>query len=374
MARDNDVHFYFFSAGNTWFWLPEHGLRAGNFPREYLRGFRIGGVRICPSLPFRLLRRPFDILIAGIDGRFAMPVAYLIARLKRKPFVLWTGIWCRVQSRLYRPAFPLTRYLYRHADAIVVYGEHVKRYLMSEGVSEEAIFVAPHSVDNALYSRPVPESEKTSLRQRLGIPVEKKVVLFLGRLEEVKGLPYLIEAFARLRRSDAVLLIAGTGSLRRSLEDLAAGRGIADSVRFAGYVSPEDSVAYYAVADICVLPSVTTPRAKELWGLVVNEAFNQGVPVIATDAVGAAAGGFVRDDLNGIVVPERDTAALARSLELLLDNSALRQRLGENALRTIPDWNQEGMAASFRKATDYAVAQSGRRKRSAVADHETQVS
>ena len=63
--------------------------------------------------------------------------------------------------------------------------------------------------------------------------------------------------------------------------------GIADRIRFAGYVHYNETVHYYAISWVYVLPSVTTPVFKEPWGLVVNEAFNPGVPVIASEAVGA---------------------------------------------------------------------------------------
>jgi hypothetical protein len=79
------------------------------------------------------------------------------------------------------------------------------------------------------------------------------------------------------------------------------------TVRFAGYVPSRETRPYYALADLFVLPSITTASFKEPWGLVVNEAFNQGVPVIASDAVGAAAGGLVQSGVNGLIVPERDS-------------------------------------------------------------------
>ena len=63
-----------------------------------------------------------------------------------------------------------------------------------------------------------------------------------------------------------------------------------------------------------MLPSITTALDKEPWGLVVNEAMHAGLPVVATDAVGAAAGGLVRDGENGFVVPERDADALAAAV------------------------------------------------------------
>jgi len=357
LAHYHDVDYYFFSAGDEWYWQQEHGVRTGDFHYEYLPGFRLGRVRVTPTLPWKLWRGDYDVYIKCINGRFALPAVYLIARLRRKPFILWTGIWMRLQTPFHRLAFLLTRYIYRHADAIVVYGEHVKRYLISEGVPPERIFVAAHAVDNELYSREVSEREKTALRQRLGIASGKKVVLYLGRLEEVKGLPYLLEAFAFLRRDDTVLVLSGTGSERSMLEQMVREKGLTDRVRFTGYIPPEQTVAYYALAYVYVLPSITLPYFKEPWGLVVNEAMNQGVPVIATDAVGAAAGGLVQDGVNGFVVPEQDSAALAQALRRVLDDPELRNQLGRNARQIIAGWDNERMVMGFRQAIEYVVEQ-----------------
>jgi len=357
LACYHDVDYYFFSAGGEWYWQQEHGVRAGHFQYEYLPGFRLGRTRIVPTLPWKLWRGNYDVYIKCINGKFALPVTYLVARLRRKPFILWTGLWMRLQTPFHRLFFPLTRFIYRHADAIVVYGQHVKRHLTSEGVPAERVFVAAHAMDNDAYNEPVSQDETDGLREKLGIE-SRKVVLFLGRLEEVKGLDYLLEAFANLTRDDAVLILAGTGSKKAQLRSLARQMGIADRVRFAGYVQPEDTPLYYALARVLVLPSVTTPVFKEPWGLVLNEAMNQGVPVIATDAVGAAAGGLVQDGVNGFVVPERDSVALGHALQRILDDRALREQMGQNARRTIDGWDNEAMVLGFRQAID-AVARGG---------------
>lgn len=356
LARYHEVDYYFFSAGDEWYWQQEHGVWAGNFHYEYLPGFRLGRTRITPTLPWKLWRGDYDVYIKCINGRFALPVAYLIARLRHKPFILWTGIWMRLRTPFHRLAFLFTRYIYCHADAIVVYGEHVKRYLISEGVPPERIFIAAHAVDNELYSREVSEREKTALRRRLGIASGQKVVLYLGRLEEVKGLPYLLEAFAFLRRDDTVLVLAGTGSERSMLEQIVREKGLTDRVRFTGYIPPEQTVPFYALAYVLVLPSITVPEGKEPWGLVINEVMNQGVPVIATDAVGAAAGGLVQDGVNGFVVPEQDSAALAQALRRVLDDPELRNQLGRNARQIIAGWDNERMVMGFRQAIEYVTS------------------
>ena len=358
LARRMDVHFYFFSDGNDWFWQKEHGIFGGRFSHEYLSGFRLGGSRIVPGLLWKLLRRRSDATISSVDGRYCMPLAYLAARLTRTPFLLWTGIWFPIETPFHRLVKPITRYFYRHADAVIVYGDHVKRFLIAEGVDENRIFIARHSVDNTYYSRRISELEKADLRGRLGISAEKKVVLFLGRLEEVKGVRYLIEAFAQLSPKDAVLVIAGEGAQRSALETLSRARCVPGSVLFTGYVPIEASVTFYGIADVCVIPSISTPEVKELWGLVTNEAFNQGVSVIATDAVGAVAGGFVRDGVNGVVVPEKDSASIANALSRILGDDEMRGKLSSGARETVAESTHQRMADAFVAALEHAMTPS----------------
>lgn len=356
LAGYHEVEYYFFSAADDWYWLPEHGVHAGNFRHDYLPGFRIGKTRFTPTLPLKLWRGRYDVYIKSINGRFALPVTYLVARLRGKPFILWTGVWARLDTPVHRLVFPLTRYIYRHADTVVVYGEHVKRYLMTEGVAEHKIVVAPHAIDNDAYARAVPPAETDALRRSLNIDPDAKVVLFIGRFEEHKGLDVLVDAFASLDRHDAVLVLAGAGSQRPAIERLARERGVADRVRFPGYVPPPETVAYYALAWVYVLPSVTTPVFKEPWGLVVNEAFNQGVPVIASDSVGAAAGGLIQHGVNGFIVPEGDRASLARAIATVLDDPQLRQAMSANARRIIAGWDNEEMVRGFRHAIDSVLS------------------
>jgi glycosyltransferase involved in cell wall biosynthesis len=92
----------------------------------------------------------------------------------------------------------VTRWIYRHADAIVAEGVHVRSYLVEQGVQADKIFVARPAVDNSLYSPVVSSEEKARCRANLSLN-GRKVVLYLGRLEESKGIEYLIRAFAQLR-------------------------------------------------------------------------------------------------------------------------------------------------------------------------------
>ena len=124
----------------------------------------------------------------------------------------------------------------------------------------------------------------------------------------------------------AALVLVGGGPIRARA--VATGAVLPEGPRSAG-----DVRNFYAGSDVVVLPSVPTRDFREPWGLVVNEAFNQGVPVIATDAVGAVAGGLVRHERTGLVVPAGDADALAAALRRMHDEPALRARLGSRRAR-----------------------------------------
>jgi glycosyltransferase involved in cell wall biosynthesis len=117
-------------------------------------------------------------------------------------------------------------------------------------------------------------------------------------------------------------------------------------------VGQHDLPALYAAADAVVLPSVRTATFTEPWGLVVNEAMHQGTPVIASDAVGAVAGGLVADGRNGLVVPEGDADLLAARIRMLALNPDLRDQLGVRARADVAPYTftawVEGMRAALR--------------------------
>jgi glycosyltransferase involved in cell wall biosynthesis len=360
LAQYFRLDYYFFSAGDEWYWEQKNGTRAGSFRYEYLPGINLLGTRLTPILARRLWRGKYDVFVKCIAGRFALPLTYCIARLRRRPIILWTGLWMTLQSPFHRLIFPLTRFIYRHVDAIVVYGEHVKRYLVTQGVEAERVFVAAHAVDNAIYSQPVSDDAIKSLRTKLSLTPEDRVILYLGRLEECKGLTYLVRALAELETKNARLVLVGEGSQRVLLQRQIKELGLTDRVRFLGYVPPEETLPYYALADVLVLPSISTPQGKEQWGLVVNEAMNQGVPVIATDVVGAVAGGLVQDGINGFVVPERDSSAIAGALGKIIESPDLRDQMSRQTRRIIAGWDNENMVLGFRRAVEYVTADTER--------------
>ena len=356
LAKQLFVRYYFFSDENEPYWERKNPTGLGAFESTTLSGFSIfPRFRISLSLVVVLLFSRYDVAIKCTNGRFALPVTFLIAKLRRKKFVLWQTIWYHPATFFHRLSYPLQKHIWRRADAIVVYGEHGKRFLESKGVPSEKIRIAWQAVDNSSFNRPVTNIEQSELRRRLGLQQEK-IILYVGQLVPVKGIPFLIEAFRLIERKDVTLIIVGRGPLEEELKRLCIN---SDNVLFLGYLPPHELPVLYAASSALVLPSVSLPQMKEAWGLVVNEAMNQGCPAIVTDAVGAGIGGLVQNGKNGFVVPERNAAALAEAINLVVSDTDLASRLRLEARDTIREWTFERWASGFTDAVRYSMGEAG---------------
>ena len=296
------------------------------------------------------LARDHEAVAAMVTGRVALPAAWLGARRARRPFVLWASMWRHPRTPAHALSFPVMRRIYRSADAILTYGEHVSRYVAERRGSDCNVFVAPQAVEADLFGRPVGEAERTAWRAAAGIGPRVPLVLYVGRLVREKGVETLLTAWEDSYRDGEVLCLAGEGPLR--------GRGTAPHVTYTGHVERDTLPVAYAAADVVAVPSLDTPSFLEPWGLVCNEAMHQGRPLVASAAVGAAAGGLVRHEVTGLVVAPGDARALGGALRLLLDDPERRARLGAAGREAIAAFSHEAAADAFGRAL--AAARSNR--------------
>jgi glycosyltransferase involved in cell wall biosynthesis len=186
-----------------------------------------------------------------------------------------------------------------------------------EFVGEEKLAVIENGIEVSRFAA----ADGASLRIELRAGAGRRVVACVSRLAPEKGVDLLIRAMARVGR-DALLLLAGDGPGADKCRALAASLGLSDHVRFLGL--RDDVERIYAAADVVVMPSLW----DEAFGLVVVEAMAAGRAVVVTRS-GAmpelVAGG------RGIVVPKRDELAMAGAIGRLLDDDALRARMGQAA-------------------------------------------
>jgi glycosyltransferase involved in cell wall biosynthesis len=350
LAEVFDADFFFIGRGTERYWSKDHSFEFGRFS-------------VMPSRPpwrfvRTLLQGRYDCIIFGLGGRLTLLEVWFTAEALGTPYVVWTGLWEHPRTLFHQLTRPLVRRLYRSADAVVVYGPHVAATVEAESGRRERVYSAPNAVDNQAFRSFVPPERVAQLRRELEVR-EGSTAIFAGRLVPEKGLELLFRA-VRSTESLANLLIAGSGPLESELKRLAERLGIESVVRFAGYVQNNDLAAYFDASDFLVLPSVTTRRFKEPWGLVVNEAMNRGRPVIASTAVGAVAGGLVVDHRTGLVFREGDEAALAAAIEELARDDELRAHLGAEAKRHVLDCSIEKNVGVFREAVETVLAERDR--------------
>lgn len=170
-----------------------------------------------------------------------------------------------------------------------------------------------------------------------GARANERCILFVGRLIERKGVSHLIRALGTIRRQiPARLVVIGDGPERARLEQVTREMGMAEHVEFRGRVSDEELRLAYAAADLFVLPSVLDARQDtEGLGVVLLEAMNYGVPVIASDIGGIT--DIVLHEQTGLLVPAGDEGALASALSRVLGDGALSRRLGEAGRKRLHD-------------------------------------
>jgi glycosyltransferase involved in cell wall biosynthesis len=298
---------------------------------------QLGAVRKAASGRYRAV-------ICGLGGRVALPGAYLAARRTRVPFVLWASMWSHPRTPAHALSYLPTRHLYRHADAVVTYGRHVSDYVEARRGTRANVFEAPQAVSAEEFGKDIAPDLRRHARMHAGAPGEGGfLALFVGRLEREKGVRVLLDAWRRADLGeDSVLALAGEGPLGAEVQRAGSG------VEALGFVPRDHLPSLYAAADVLVLPSIRTETFLEPWGLVVNEAMHQGTPAIVSDAVGAAAGGLVRDGRNGLVVAAGDAEALAARLRSVAANPALRAGLGEAAREDVAAFTYAAWVAGMR--------------------------
>lgn len=207
------------------------------------------------------------------------------------------------------------------------------------------IVIIPPGVDTSHFY-PIPGDEA---KEAIGIPLCERMLLFVGRIEPLKGIDILIQAIALLRQRGIYVCLAVIGgdpdsspqaqsSEMARLKALREQAGLTDLVAFLGKRGQDTLPYYYSAAEAVVVPS-----HYESFGMVALEAMACGTPVVASRVGGLAF--LVQDGVTGFTVPVDEPLALADRLALLINDRALRQKLGEQAHAVAQQYAWENIAA-----------------------------
>lgn len=287
-------------------------------------------------------------ILCGGYNYLAFWQALIWARARNIPLFLWSESTERDQRRGFALVELLKSEFLRKCGGFVVPGRSSRDYLRALKIDEGQILTAPNAVDNDLFCRTASAARQNAAECRAQLDLPQRYFLFVGRLVRDKGVFDLLSAYATLEESirrEVGLVLVGEGSSRSSLE-AAAARIAPGAIRFAGFAQRDQLAAYYALADVLILPTYTDP-----WGLVVNEAMACGLPVIVSEVAGCAAD-LVRANWNGILTAPGDISSLASAMRHLANRPDMRRAMGVNSSELISRYSPTEWASAIGRMID----------------------
>ncbi|KAF5070938.1 D-inositol-3-phosphate glycosyltransferase [anaerobic digester metagenome] len=312
----------------------------------------------------------YDIIVGGswdsLPEIIETTLYFVIAKLRKKKFVLWTEDWnWNIKTTKRKLVKFFARIIVKNSDAIILPGTKQKECVMYLGASPSKVFLMPNasnisqtpteSPDKIVKLKSSPNMVNTSnLRDQYPSFKDKKIVLFVGRLVKQKGVDYLLNAFSTLKKgmNDVVLVIIGKGDYEKKLKKMAEDLQIEKDVCFQGHVDNDLLKNYYGPSDLCVVPSITHEMV-DAWAFVVNEAMYYENPVIASDAVGSAFD-MIKNGENGFIVPEKDSKALYNAMKVILSNDEMREKMGKRSKEIVETgFSYKNMVEGFQNAINF---------------------
>jgi glycosyltransferase involved in cell wall biosynthesis len=214
-------------------------------------------------------------------------------------------------------------------------------------ISEEKTEIIPNGVDIEEFTS-ISREDICELHARLTENGQKEIILFVGRLDTVKGIDILIKAIKLLDLPSIRLIVAGDGPLKKAYINLAKGSDII----FLGFQERNKLLRLYKCANLVVIPS-----RYESFGLVALESMAAKIPLIASNVGGLAE--IIQDGYNGILVPPNDIHKLAETINRILNNIELQQKLAYNGFNTVINrYNWLNIASrtidAYKKALKYS--------------------
>ena len=307
---------------------------AGDRAFDAAQPFRVERTAERVLFPTRSLARRIDALGADVGAEVVfldpmLPLGMLGVRLRRAPYVVIThGAEVTLPGRL-PGSSRLARRVLERAAGIVAAGAYPAQEALRAAGGRLSGVVIPPGVDTDRF-RPLEPDARAAVRARFGLDPARPLVLGVSRLVPRKGFDVLLDAAAGLD-PDVRIVIAGGGRDRSRLERRAARLGIAGRVRFLGRVQDNELSALYACADVFAMPCRDRWGGLEAegFGIVFLEAGACGIPAVAGRAGGATEA--IVDGETGFLVDPRDAGELRAVLAKLLDDPALRSRMGTQA-------------------------------------------
>ena len=306
-----------------------------------------GYMLLSPEIINRLLQfRPQVVITSGFSIWTLLTI--LLKPIGGWKIVLaWEGSSPSVDFRNSKPRLLLRRVIASMADTLITNGQVGKAYLTDcLGVNSDEIQTKPYMVPDAkaLLS-------KTQPSDSLDLSATHPIFLYVGRLEERKGMHFLLKACKALRAEnlDFTLLVVGKGPEQETLEQYCKENDLEDFVNWLGWVAYDNLGLYFQSADVFVFPSL-----EDTWGMVVLEAMAFGLPILCSKWAGASE--MVTADENGYLFDPHSPETLSANMKTFIRHPELIESMG-NASHRLMQSHTPATAAQFFMQTAQAVSQ-----------------
>ena len=306
-----------------------------NFKGIFLKGFSLNtDTAFCFGLKKIIKKGNFDkIICANISSPTSILAMKYMLR-KKKPYIIESDGGFAKKGKGFKEK--LKTYFISRANACFSTNTVNDEYFYCYGAKKENVFRYPFT---SVFKKDIPteapnHNDKVSAREELGVSCAK-MLLTVGRFVHCKGIDVFLESLKHIDKECSIYIVGGepTEEYKELVE-----KNKLINVNFVGFKSSEELSKYYVAADALVFPT-----RKDVWGLVVNEAMANALPVITTDRCGAGVA-LVKDNVNGKIVPTENPKALADAINYVLDNN-IDNCMGKNSFNIIQEYTIEEMVS-----------------------------
>ena len=315
----------------TFFTAKQPGIKRshivkGNWEIRYLTSIKPLSVQYAfsPLLPFRLLLGGYDAYFSHQLPTITTTITGIVAKLRGKPFfVQYLGF----RPDINKSAVILTKINAKLVTKVIFPNQYAADFFKNYLRPEQTVVIR-YGIDLGFYKK------SASLRRpKVMADTKYKYLLFVGRLLPSKGIDILIKAHQALTKKHRNIktVIVGKGPFREYLEKIIKRQGLTSQVLIAGFVSDEELLNYYNSADVFVLPSTyydykgNYHPEPEAFGLVLAEAMNLGIPVVASRVGGIPE--WIENGVNGLLFESVDWLDLTKSIDKLLSDVNLSHKI-----------------------------------------------
>ena len=263
----------------------------------------------------------------------------IIAKCKRAkiPYIInCDGVMMEKHGNFLRDF--LKRFLIKGASGYFASGENAKQYFLKYGADDAKISIHTFSEleDDDILKRPLSLKEKVTLREKLGLPMNGKIAIAVGRFIPLKRYDALIKMWKQMP-DDFTLLLVGGGTEEKEYRNIVDNNAIMNII-ISGFLPKEKLFDYYKASDIFVHPT-----SYDVWGLVVNEAMACGLPVVVSDHCVAGLE-LIENGENGYKIQMGNDDEMRQRILKIIGNDSLYEKMSHNVLTTIRPYTMSNMA------------------------------